>query len=70
MERYVREKFQLNQYFDAISISGDIGIKKPDERIFRMTLEKLDVPASDCLYVDDRVKNLKPPDFSACTRFS
>ena len=35
--RYVREKFQLNQYFDAISISGDIGIKKPDERIFRMT---------------------------------
>lgn len=57
--RYVREKFQLNKYFDAISISGDIGIKKPDERIFRMTLEKLDVPASDCLYVDDRVKNLK-----------
>ena len=56
---YVREKFQLNSYFDVISISGDIGIKKPDERIFRMTLEKLGIPAADCIYVDDRVKNLK-----------
>ena len=24
-----------------------------------MTLEKLDIPACNCLYVDDRVKNLK-----------
>ena len=51
---YLREKFELNQYFDVISISGDLKIRKPDERIFRHTVEKLAVNAEDCLYIDDR----------------
>ena len=51
---YLREKFNLNQYFDVISISGDLKIRKPDERIFRLTVEKLAVNAEDSLYIDDR----------------
>lgn len=42
-----------------ISISGDLKIKKPDERIFRLTVDKLGVAPSDCLYVDDRTENLQ-----------
>lgn len=52
--KYIREKFNINQYFDVISISGDLKIRKPDERIFRQTIEKLAVHARECLYVDDR----------------
>lgn len=52
--KYLREKFNINQYFDVISISGDLKIRKPDERIFRLTIEKLAVNAAECLYVDDR----------------
>lgn len=52
--RYLREKYNINQYFDVISISGDLKIRKPDERIFRLTIEKLAVKAEECLYVDDR----------------
>ena len=52
--KYLREKFNINQYFDVISISGDLKIRKPDERIFRLTIEKLAVKAEECLYVDDR----------------
>lgn len=52
--KYLREKFNINQYFDAISISGDLKIRKPDERIFRLTIEKLAVEAAECLYIDDR----------------
>ena len=33
---------------------GDLKIRKPDERIFQLTMEKLAVKASECLYVDDR----------------
>lgn len=55
---YLREKFGINPYFDVISISGDLKMKKPDERIFRLTIEKLGVEAKDCLYVDDRRGNL------------
>lgn len=52
--KYLREKFNIDQYFDVISISGELKIRKPDERIFRHTIEKLAVAAEECLYVDDR----------------
>ncbi len=56
---YLREKFDLNKYFDIVSISGDLKMKKPDERIFRLTGEKLGVQPEDCFYVDDRRGNLE-----------
>ena len=57
--KYLREKFNINQYFDVISISGDLKIQKPDERIFQITIEQLGCKAEDCLYVDDREGNLE-----------
>lgn len=57
--KYLREKFDINQYFDVISISGDLKIQKPDERIFKLTIEQLGCKAEDCLYVDDREGNLE-----------
>lgn len=56
---YLREKFDLNKYFDVISISGDLKIQKPDQRIFLLTAEKLGVKPEDCFYVDDRRNNLE-----------
>lgn len=56
--KYLREKFDINKYFDVISISGDLKIQKPDERIFLLTIEKLGVKPEDCIYVDDRSGNL------------
>ena len=57
--KYLREKFDLKKYFDVISISGDLKIQKPDERIFFLTIEKLGVNAEDCIYIDDREGNLE-----------
>ena len=57
--KYLREKFDINKYFDVISISGDLKIQKPDERIFKLTIEQLGCKAEDCLYVDDREGNLE-----------
>ena len=56
--KYLREKFDLNKYFDVISISGDLKIQKRDERIFFLTIEKLGLNAEDCIYIDDREGNL------------
>ena len=55
---YLREKFKINHFFDVTVISGDVKIKKPDAEIFRHILAKLDQPASECVFVDDRRKNL------------
>lgn len=57
--KFLREKFDINKYFDVISISGDLKIQKPDERIFKLTIEQLGCKAEDCLYVDDREGNLE-----------
>lgn len=56
--RYLREKFDMNKYFDAISISGELQIKKPDRRIFELTVNKLGCTADECFYVDDREEYL------------
>jgi putative hydrolase of the HAD superfamily len=57
--KYLREKFDINKYFDVISISGDLKVQKPDERIFQLTIEQLGCNAKDCFYVDDREGNLE-----------
>jgi putative hydrolase of the HAD superfamily len=50
--------FIVALHFDVITVSGDVKMKKPDERIFRYTIERLGCPASDCVYIDDRRHNL------------
>ena len=39
--------------FDAIVVAGDVGIYKPDVRIFKMLLDRLEVRASAALFVGD-----------------
>lgn len=48
----------MNPYFDVISISGDLKMQKPDPHIFQLTMEQLGCEAAECIYVDDRRKNL------------
>ncbi len=56
--RYIREKFGINPYFDVINISGDLKRKKPDRYVFELTRQQLGVEARECVYIDDRRKNL------------
>ena len=44
--------------FDVVVISGDVGMRKPEERIFRYTLDKLGLPAQECAFVDDLKHNV------------
>jgi putative hydrolase of the HAD superfamily len=51
-----REKLQstgLESAFDAILISGELGIAKPDPRIFHLALDKLGVPAEAAWHIGD-----------------
>lgn len=45
----------ITPYFRSIVISEEVGIAKPDPRIFRPALEKLGVEAGDVLYAGDSV---------------
>ncbi|MBQ3222753.1 MAG: HAD-IA family hydrolase [Clostridia bacterium] len=56
--RYLRRKFDIDRYFDAICISAETGITKPDERAFLNALEQLGCRAEECVFIDDRPRNL------------
>ena len=57
---FLRRKWGLDDIFDLSIISGDVGIRKPDAGIYRFALEKLKCNPEECMFIDDRVKNLIP----------
>ena len=54
---YPRERF--GELFDVVVISGEVGMRKPQPEIFRLTLDKLGIEASRCVFVDDHPGHLK-----------
>ena len=54
------EGWDLQGMFDAVVISGDVGIRKPDREIYLITAGKLGVPPSECVFADDTAANLPP----------
>ena len=53
-----REKIEvtgLNSYFDAIVVSGEVRVGKPDPQIFERALSMLDVPRNRAVHVGDSI---------------
>ncbi|WCZ32002.1 HAD-IA family hydrolase [Corynebacterium massiliense] len=44
---------------DAVILSGDIGAEKPEKAAFEAAADALDLPLSDCVFVDDSVLNIR-----------
>ncbi|NUO97287.1 MAG: HAD family phosphatase [Nonomuraea sp.] len=45
--------------FDAVVISGEVGMRKPEERIFRHALDLLGLPGEECVFIDDIEANIQ-----------
>lgn len=52
-EAQVIRESALFPYFDAVCLSYELGVKKPDEAIYRACMEKLSVKPEECVYVGD-----------------
>jgi putative hydrolase of the HAD superfamily len=48
---------ELNELFDVVVVSSDVGLIKPSRDIFELTSERLGVPAADTIFIDDRPVN-------------
>jgi epoxide hydrolase-like predicted phosphatase len=44
--------------FDQVIISAEVGLVKPDERIFRLALERLGITPGEAVFVDDFTENI------------
>ena len=52
-------KWHIDDAFDEIFISAEMGVAKPDARIYEMVLEKLGVAPEECVFVDDFIENIE-----------
>jgi putative hydrolase of the HAD superfamily len=47
----------LDELFDEVVISGDVGMHKPEPEIFELAAARIGVPAPRCVFVDDLREN-------------
>ena len=59
----LKEKYghdSLSCLFEKVYLSFELGMRKPDEKIFRLILEENNLNASETLFIDDSEQNLPP----------
>lgn len=44
----------LDEYFDVVVASGEVGYIKPEPQIYELTAKKLGVQVGECVFIDDR----------------
>ena len=49
----VLERFDLDRYFSFLVVSAEVGCEKPDEKIFRMAIDRAETPIERILYIGD-----------------
>jgi len=56
---YLREFYDIGQYFSRAVISAAVGYRKPEREIFACALEQVGVAAGECLFVDNSAANVR-----------
>ncbi|HWA54351.1 MAG TPA: HAD family phosphatase [Solirubrobacterales bacterium] len=52
-----RSMLPVDEIFETVVDSGFVGCRKPESKIYALTLERLNEPADACLFVDDVLVN-------------
>jgi len=54
-----RAMLPVDEIFEDVVDSGFVGCRKPEPRIYEITVERLGVPSERCLFVDDLEPNVR-----------
>src|SRR5690606_40509743 len=54
-----RERFGFLQWFEDIVVSGEVGLAKPDPRIFALAIERCRLQPDRTLFIDDAPRNVE-----------
>ena len=52
-----RERFEFLSWFRGILVSGEVGVIKPDPRIFELLIERYGIDPESAVYIDDVEEN-------------
>lgn len=54
-----RAMLPVDEIFETVVDSGFVGCRKPESRIYELTLERISQPAEACLFIDDVLVNIE-----------
>lgn len=57
--RYLLHKFGFYEPFDPCILSSEVGLEKPDPRIYELLLKTLDLPGEEVVFIDDKEENVE-----------
>ena len=57
--RYEQHYISALKYFDALVISGEINVAKPDKEIYEYLLSTYDLIPEECIFIDDNPANIE-----------
>jgi epoxide hydrolase-like predicted phosphatase len=58
LSKLIRD-FGLYESFNPCLLSCEIGVEKPDPKAYEVLLAKLDLPAKEVVFIDDRLENVE-----------
>jgi len=58
LDDFLPERDRL-RIFDSEVLSGEVGMAKPDERIFHLMAERLSLDPMECVMIDDLIDNIE-----------
>jgi len=58
MREMIETEWQVKDLFDEIIISSEVGLVKPDPRIYQLMLERLGCQPGEAVFIDDRIRNI------------
>jgi putative hydrolase of the HAD superfamily len=59
VRQWLTEKWRIMDAFDEAVISAEVGLVKPDPRIYELVLQALDVQPAEAVFVDDFLENVE-----------
>ncbi len=59
LRQVIERTWQIADAFDEMIISAEIGMVKPDPRIYQLAVERLGVRADEAIFVDDFIENIE-----------
>jgi epoxide hydrolase-like predicted phosphatase len=54
----IQRNWAISDVFDEMIISAEVGIAKPDARIYRIAVDRLGVAPQEAVFVDDFIENI------------
>ena len=59
LRSFLEDEWKIAYAFDEIFISAELGVTKPDPKIYTMVLEALDLKPEETVFIDDFLHNIE-----------